>query len=1166
MTRIIFRCAAALLMCIGLQGTAFAQEEARIEVYNFSLKPTDMDARVNYPVKDINEKVCALIKFETTQVGFTFDTGTIMITRTENKPGEIWVYVSPGVAKLNIYHKDYLPCRYEIPIPVRSGEVYTVQARFHGTRESGKYISDVSVDAGFLKIKSKPENFTLRLGKTQDYEMETARVENGVYTKRLEFGRYYFKIDTKFYETYYGEVELNENTPLIEANPYPAYNRLKINSSPESGATVIIRNLKTEEEEIGKTPYSSDRFFAKGDYLVTVSHRDYATLEKRISLNGDSSVQSFDFPLSAQYATVTCRCDNPEAAIWLDEEYKGKGSWTGRISGDYTHKLEARLDNHHSRMTSFDVRNGESRTVSVGAPVPMMSVLEITSEPAITEVRIDGELIGEAPMVKKLIAGSHSVEINADGYAPATYNIVLKEGEPYLLKATLTPKGYSKLVNGWSTTQAARSKQTFSINGYDFNMILVEGGDFMMGATPEQGKKSHASELPVHQVTLSDYYIGEFEVTQGLWKAVMGGSVVPGKFGQGDKLPVNAASWVECQLFITRLNKLTGITFSLPSEAQWEYAARGGNKSMAYKYSGGNKLKDVAWCNGNAKARVQAVGQKVPNELGLYDMTGNASEWCEDYWSSDYYKASPKVNPVNTSGANYRIVRGYDVISSDKYVNSSGRSSSNVYDSGDRPIGLRLVINLEKNGEPKTFDYVTKTIEVGNLDFDMVLVKGGLFTMGGETSADTQTKFPAHQVTLSDYYIGEFPVGKALWQAVMGSQPNGTDWYECNLFITKLNQMTGYKFSLPTEAQWEYAARGGNKSDGNTLICSEREHKLYLADMYHPDEIGEWCCEQYGSCGANALTDPKDMYLTERYSRHSGGDISVRGGFLEISKRSHSAPSKDNRMRLVLNLDENGKPEKYTTSMDLPKIIVNGTECEMVLVEGGTFSMGAAKTQWQDGSSLPVHRVKLSNYYIGKFEVTQELWKAVMGSYHTFKHRDTYSNILFHTQQNGDNYPVAYLSWNECQDFVKKLSELTGYKFSLPTEAQWEYAARGGKYSKGYKYSGSNTAGEVALWKGIYSVGRMKANELGIYDMSGNVGEWCSDIYGKYSTQFLTNPTGSSKGDARVVRGRSVGSYEPHVTSLETSFRSSQKPDWKYYNLGFRIVLNLDEKGQPVKL
>lgn len=192
----------------------------------------------------------------------------------------------------------------------------------------------------------------------------------------------------------------------------------------------------------------------------------------------------------------------------------------------------------------------------------------------------------------------------------------------------------------------------FDINGVQFKMVRVEGGEFMMGATAEQGDDAWDNEKPKHKVSLDSFYIGETQVTQALWKAVMGNN--PSNW-KGDNLPVEDISWNDSQEFIRKINQLTGRTFALPTEAQWEYAARGGKNSKGYKYAGSNNLSEVAWFG---DVRTYPVAQKKPNELGLYDMSGNVWEWCNDWYDSGYYQSSPQHNPQGPISGDRRVMRG----------------------------------------------------------------------------------------------------------------------------------------------------------------------------------------------------------------------------------------------------------------------------------------------------------------------------------------------------------------------------------------------------------------------------------------------------------------------------------------------------------------------------
>lgn len=226
---------------------------------------------------------------------------------------------------------------------------------------------------------------------------------------------------------------------------------------------------------------------------------------------------------------------------------------------------------------------------------------------------------------------------------------------------------------------------------------------------------------------------------------------------------------------------------------------------------------------------------------------------------------------------------------------------------------------------------------------------------------------------------------------------------------------------------------------------------------------------------------------------------------------------------------------------------VGGVQFKMIAVEGGTFTMGATSEQGDDAYDWekPAHSVTLSSYSIGETEVTQALWQAVFGD----DHNPSYFR--------GSNRPVEQVSWNDCQDFISNLNAVTGEHFRLPTEAEWEFAARGGNKSRGYKYAGSNTIDNIAwYWDNsnseTHNVATKQANELGLYDMSGNVWEWCYDWYGSYSSSAQTNPTGPTSGSARVARG---GSWSYYGRSCRTSDRDNGTPSHRIFNIGFRLAL-----------
>ena len=231
--------------------------------------------------------------------------------------------------------------------------------------------------------------------------------------------------------------------------------------------------------------------------------------------------------------------------------------------------------------------------------------------------------------------------------------------------------------------------KVFNINGATFNMVRVEGGTFLMGSI-DHNSDADIDEKPQHQVALSDFYIGETLVTQTLWQAVMDCNH---SYFTGKNLPVDNVSWDDCQEFLKRLSQEMGLVFRLPTEAEWEYAARGGKKSRGYMYAGSNNINDVAWFNDNNGEKTHPIKEMKANELGLYDMLGNLLEWCEDLYDVDYYKNSPERNPCNCSSGFLRVLRGGSWNSNKKSCRVTNRFCDTP-DHYSNNYGFRIVLVL----------------------------------------------------------------------------------------------------------------------------------------------------------------------------------------------------------------------------------------------------------------------------------------------------------------------------------------------------------------------------------------------------------------------------------------------------------------------------------------
>ena len=719
--------------------------------------------------------------------------------------------------------------------------------------------------------------------------------------------------------------------------------------------------------------------------------------------------------------------------------------------------------------------------------------------------------------------------------------------------------------------------ETFKVNGVTFNMMCVEGGTFMMG----EGRSD------AHQVTLSDYYIGETEVTQGLWKAVMG-SIPDGQEYEGDEYPVAFVSLADCRVFVERLSQMTGKFFRIPTEAEWEYAARGGKHSKGYTYAGSDSIDEVAWYKDNmTDYQPHAVKQLKPNELGTYDMTGNLAEWVSDWYAP--YNKYPQTNPTGAAEPaelgyrnNYR--GGGWTFTKDKCDSTFRHRFTNR---GANGIGFRLAMSDE---EPFRAVYLNDTIR-----FYLRPVKKGTFMMGSrdddpivnQNLAAKADELPQHKVILdSDYWVAEYELTQALWTAVMG-----TDIYDMQAALTKpssgpvpagpsypmyfvytkdvleftrrLSQLTGLNFRLPTEAEWEFAARGGNLTHGYLYAGSNNVDSvawytgsnsgIQIVGQKMPNELGiydlsgnvlERCIdylEYHQSYNPNDSINPRGRLLQSGNRAYRGGAHNMHKDSVRVTHRAPQTPtftSQNVGTRLVVN------DEHHFQTFN-----VGSVWFDMIFVKGGTFQMGATEEQGSEAAAheFPVHEVTLSDYYIGQIEVTQRLWQTVMGS------SNNPSTIK------DSNKPVNNVTWEECQVFVEKLSQMTGYYFRLPTEAEWEFAARGGNKSKGYKYAGSDNLSDVAWYSGnsggtTHTFATKQPNELGIYDMSGNVWEWCYDWYGPYSAEAQVDPTGPETGEYHMYRG---GGW----TYVENDCRVTRRRQTESYNkefLGLRLAMNQD--------
>ena len=634
-------------------------------------------AVVKVRTENITDKQRRELRFESNMA-----TGIVL----EYHTGEVWVYLTAKYADyLKISHPDFSSIEFTIPFDLQPKKGYELTL----VNKMAMSEAPVKEQFNYMIVKADQPNAVIYI--------DGQYVGDGEAAKSFKVGEtHQWSIDCELYHPESGSATIVKDNPVtIDKKLRPAYGFLNITSAPESGATVFVDNKR-----VGETPCTTNKL-ASGEHKVRVMKEMYLAAEQTFTVTDGNTTQA-KMTMTANFVAVNVTTDS-QSDIYVDNEKKGKGSWSGRLSaGD--HVFEAKKASHKTTVKNMTFALGENASVVIPNPTPIYGTLDINSSPMGATIVIDGKNYGTTPRVLgEILIGSHELRLEKSGCAPMTKTITLDEkntlslseklqtgreisistdksgdqiyvdgnyvgtspmtttlsfGE-HNIKAVCDGKETSKKItvaqNGGDTSVqlAFSTNKTFTVNGVSFEMIAVKGGMFTMGCTSEQGGDCDSDEKPSHSVTLSDYYIGKFEVTQKLWKAVMGSTP---SYYKGDDLPVEAVSWNECQEFVRKLSQLTGQNFRLPTEAEWEYAARGGNKSNGYKYSGSNSIDNVAWYISNSGSKTHQVGTKAPNELGIYDMSGNVWEWCQDWYGS--YSSGSQTNPTGPSSGSGRVSSG----------------------------------------------------------------------------------------------------------------------------------------------------------------------------------------------------------------------------------------------------------------------------------------------------------------------------------------------------------------------------------------------------------------------------------------------------------------------------------------------------------------------------
>ena len=709
---------------------------------------------------------------------------------------------------------------------------------------------------------------------------------------------------------------------------------------------------------------------------------------------------------------------------------------------------------------------------------------------------------------------------------------------------------------------------------------------------------------------------------------------------KGAKLPVTNVSWNDCQDFIKKLNAKTKGGYRLPTEAEWEYACRAGTTTAC---SFGDKItpKDANYDNSEIGKPV-SVGSYKPNAFGLYDMHGNAWEWCEDWYGG--YPSGAVTDPKGPETGKYRVIRGG---SFNEFESSARSSNRGNFTPTNQPldIGFRLAgtadikagvaPNVPKSDPaeimPATgnllvapFTEVQKSVakslqkeaeeevDLGKgIKLEMILIPSGKFMMGSPASEkDRRGNETQHEVTLTKpFYMGKYEVTQDQWESVMGNNPSsrtkGTNlpvtnvsWEDCQEFIKKLNASTKGGYRLPYDAEWEYTCRAGTttaysygdnltKSDANIdgdsikAVGSYRPNAFGVYDMH--GNVWEWCENWFGSFEDGEVTDPRGPAKGESRVLRGGSFLNYVSIARSSSRYDLSPSTRDfnSGFRLARTADTKTavgaptvpKPEPAVEMPATGNLLVSpfteakakevqkevakslqkeveekedlgkSIKLDLVLIPAGKFMMGSPASEIDRRDNQTQHEVTLTKpFYMGKYEVTQEQWEAVMGN---------------NPSNNKEaKLPVTDVSWKDCQEFIRKLNAKTNGGYRLPTEAEWEYACKAGT-STAYSFGDKITPKDANYYDSKIdkpvAVGSYKPNAFGLYDLHGNVWEWCEDWKADYQAGAITDPKGPVTGAYRVLRG---GSFDSVVSLARSSNRNNYagSPTYRSDFYGFRLA------------
>jgi formylglycine-generating enzyme required for sulfatase activity len=622
----------------------FAQETKELTIVG---KPKKLETGEMVARRDANGNYCAAIQIVSNLDGFSYDSNDGMVGNIDDFPGKDIVYLTATERVLDVMKTGFKPLRIilnEYGISLKPREVWQIEIN-----------GESAADQLPVTILFTPADAKLMI----DSKSVVASA-----TQSLSVGQHTILISKDGYQNIEKTITVDEKSVYFNYKlEKQADAILEIETIPE-GATIFLEGVN-----LGESPLSA--FYKPGNYPIRIVKDGFVSIENQmLEVKTPKTHKSYTLEENVGYLTVNT---NPLAMVYFNNQ-KVSNYKNVKLAPQLV-KIKVVMPKAETQEQQIVLKRNDKQVIDMFpnvqtgslqiAVTPFDAVLEITGDAGEKYNAIGTHLFEDIPV------GTYTIKVSATSYTTATETSILKTGE--------TSNKSIKLLKP-TTTVAAVSKSTDGID-----MVFVKGGTFIMGCTSEQSDCAGDGK-PTHQVTISDFQIGKYEITQKQWTAIMSSN--PSYF-IGDNLPVEQVSWNDVQEFIQKLNKRTGKKYRLPTEAEWEYAARGGQQGGSKKYAGSNNIEEVAWCKINSDSNTHPVGQKKANALGIFDMSGNVWEWCSD-WYGDYSNGS-QSNPLGVSSGENRVNRGGSWAGEPEICSVSFRGDY-IPDGRYFGIGFRLVL------------------------------------------------------------------------------------------------------------------------------------------------------------------------------------------------------------------------------------------------------------------------------------------------------------------------------------------------------------------------------------------------------------------------------------------------------------------------------------------